>query len=133
MNTSFLEDALDFCSQKERYHVAGALYCHLHNTAQELAGNTADNDVQWIARELYRDFKSRRPGIEDIAQATPEERSQWEDIARVCLRIMPHLQQRIASRLIELSKVMADIECAERAAYKTLEGTTENTDNHRRD
>ena len=39
-NTSFLDDALDFCGQKERYYVADALACKLHNTGYSLKGNT---------------------------------------------------------------------------------------------
>ena len=122
MRTTFLEDALEFCGQKERYHVADALYCHLHNTGQYLDGNAAENDVEWTARNLYEDWISRRPGPDKWEHASQEHRMMFEDFARVCLKMLPRLQQRIADRLIQLSKVMQDIERAERKAYQAKGG-----------
>jgi hypothetical protein len=122
MNTSCLDDALAFCGQRERYRVADALYCHLHNTGQYLAGNTADTDVEWMARDLYEDWISRRPGPDKWEHAAPEHRSMFDELARVCIEAMPRLQRRIAGRLIEMSKVIQDIERAEQAAYKAKGG-----------
>lgn len=119
---TFIEDALDFASREQRYMVADALFCSLTNTGQQLDGNTAENDSEWLAREIWRDYASRRPLPEDIDKATAEQRSEWNAIARTCIKIMPRLQQRIASRLIALSKVLADIELVERRAYKAAGG-----------
>ena len=120
--TTFLEDALDFCGQSERYKVADALYCCLHNTGQALAGNTAENDAEWMARNLYEEWIRHRPGPDRWDQASDDHRELFDNVARCCLKIMPRLQARIADRLIEMSKVIQDIERAERAAYKARGG-----------
>ena len=119
---TFLEDALDFVGQKERYMVADALYCHLHNTGQSLAGNTAENDAEWMARTLYEEWISHRPGPARWDKASDDHRELFSNLARCCLKMMPQLQMRIADRLIELSKVLQDIERAERAAHKKKGG-----------
>ncbi|MFO0892419.1 MAG: hypothetical protein U0790_25170 [Isosphaeraceae bacterium] len=121
-HTTFLEDALDFCGTSERYKVSDALYCHLHNTGQYLAGNTQENDAEWLARSLYEEWIRHRPGPDRWDLASPEHRELFDNVARCCLKILPRLQSRIADRLIELSKVLQDIERAERAAYKAKSG-----------
>lgn len=123
IDSSFLDDALDFCGQKERYYVADALYCHLHNTGQALEGNTDENDVEWMARNLYEEWASQNYSVcTQWNLASDEAKVKFRDFARVCLKMMPRLQQRIASRLILMSKVLQDIERAERAAYKAKGG-----------
>lgn len=119
---TFLEDALDFCGQNERYGVADALYCRLHNTGYHLAGNTAENDLEWLASKLYEEWISHRPGPARWEQSSPEHRELFHGVARCCLKILPDFQLRVASRLIEFSKVVRDIELGERAAYKAKGG-----------
>lgn len=119
---TFLDDALDFCGQSERHKVADAIYCCLHNTGQTLAGNTQEDDVEWFARNLYEEWISHRPGPPRWDAASPEHREMFHGVARTCIKVMPRLQERIASRLIDLSRVLRAIERAERAACKASEG-----------
>lgn len=117
-NKTFIEEALRYASQEARYFTADALFCHLHNTGQALDGNTEANDVVWMARNLWEHQSLTIRRVPHFENLPDEERVKWEEIAALCLKVMPRLQQRIANRLILLSKVMEEIERAERRAYQ---------------
>ena len=114
LDTSFLNGALDFASQEARHWVADALACHLHNTGYALEGNTETSDVAWFARQLW-DADMRRPLCQWDA-ASEEQRHEYHHRARTVIRVLPDYQLRVAHRLIELSKVVRDIERAGRAS-----------------
>ena len=114
LDTSFLDDALKYASQETRYHVADSLACHLHNDGHALNGNLEANDVEWLARNLYE-----RPDAVSLWENAPlDTRGEWRQIARRVIAVLPAFQIRIAHRLITLSKVVRDIERAERAQHK---------------
>lgn len=112
-NSSFLEDALHYASRETRNYVADSLACHLHNEGYALEGNTEANDVEWFARRLWE------TDVEPIRQRwdtlTEDGREQWRRIARAVIAALPDYQLRVAHRLIALSKVVREIERAERA------------------
>ena len=112
LDTSFLDDALRYASRETRNHVADALACHLHNDGYQLEGNTEANDVEWFARTLY--CRKDIPAAWD--RASDEVKAAHREIARGVIAVLPDFQLRIAHRLIALSKVVRDIERAERAA-----------------
>jgi hypothetical protein len=110
---SFLDGALDFASLETREWVADALACHLHNTGYALAGNTEASDVEWFAHRIWQAETGGGPSAWD---ATPEDSKQrWRHTARIVIKVLPEYQLRVAHRLIELSKVVRDIERAIRA------------------
>lgn len=113
MDTSLLEDALGFVTHKARHDVLDSLACYLHNTGYALQGNTEANDVEWFARRLW-DHNNRGNGRWDLA----DDADTWRAIARVVVAALPDYQMRVAHRLIELSKVVRDIERAERSAQR---------------
>lgn len=117
-NKTFIEDAMSYASQETRERVADALYCHLHNTGQTLAGNTQESDVEWFARIMWED-RDRRHG-ERWDNESETTKGLFREFAALAIKMMPRIQNRIASRLIELSKVMEDINRAEREATKKL-------------
>jgi hypothetical protein len=110
---SFLDDALNFCGQEARHFVADALACHLHNTGYQLEGNTQDTDVEWFARVIAQRVRSIEvPGQWDMLP--PGVKESYRETARAVIDCLPALQQRMANRLISLSKIMADISRIER-------------------
>jgi hypothetical protein len=123
LDVSFLDDALAYASQETRYHVADALACHLHNDGYALKGNTADSDAEWFARIILQHWQ---PGTlpSDWDRIDEGLRETCRSISRAVLAALPAYQLRIAHRLITLSKVVRDIERAERRAYQT-HGKTE--------
>lgn len=115
---SFLDGALNFASRETRGYVADALACHLHNDGYALEGNTEANDVEWFARNLYERFHVNT--VWERADDTAKER--YRGIGRDVIALLPDLQLRIAHRLITLSKVVRDIERAERSQRKKAKG-----------
>lgn len=112
IDASFLDEALAFASLETRHWVADALACHLHNTGYNLSGNTEANDIEWFARAIWQAESDTVPS--GWERATAEVREHYHQIARVVLRVLPRFQERVAHRLIELSKVVRDIERASR-------------------
>jgi hypothetical protein len=114
-DTSFLDDALAFASIEQRYHVADALACHLHNDGYALQGNTEASDVDWFARNIFERDPVQRSSWERAASDVQET---FREIARVVIAALPAYQMRVAHRLITLSKVVRDIERAERKQHE---------------
>jgi hypothetical protein len=112
-DTSFLDDALGFASGQVRHHVADALACHLHNEGYALEGNTEANDIEWFARNLYENG-----GTSSWDRAPESSRGEYRAIARNVLLVLPRFQERVAHRLISLSKVVREIERALRPPRK---------------
>lgn len=117
LDTSFLDDALEYVSREARHNIADTLACHLHNAGYALEGNTEESDLEWFARRMY---EHRDPGSWE--RAPQERRGEYREIARNVLAVLPDFQLRMAHRLIALSKVVRDIERAERAERKKLTG-----------
>lgn len=116
---TFLEEAMKYASHEARHHVADALYCHLHNTGQSLAGNTQESDVEWFARIMWEQSGRKHGDRWEIELDAVKDN--YRKFSALALGNMSKVQERIADRLIELSKVLQDIERAERAARKALE------------
>lgn len=110
LDTSLLDDALGFVTGEARYNVLDSLACYLHNTGYALQGNNEASDVEWFARRLFEHDRHGNGRWESAENA-----EDWRSVARVVLAALPDYQRRVASRLIELSKVVRDIERAERA------------------
>ena len=107
---SFIEDALHYASRETRNYIVDSLACHLHNEGYALEGNTEANDVEWFARNLY-DRRYENPRWD----ATSDEvKDRYRQTARAVVAVLPDFQLRIAHRLIALSKVVREIERAER-------------------
>lgn len=114
IDTSMLDDALAHVSREARHIVADQLACHFHNDGYTLEGNTEANDVEWFARVLY----CRRDIPVAWDRADERTKDQYREIARGVLEVLPAFQTRVAHRLITLSKVVRDIERAERSNRK---------------
>lgn len=113
---SFLDDALNYASRETRSYIADSLACYLHNDGYALKGNTEANDVEWFARILYeRPYENRR-----WDRAGAETQEQYRQTARTVIAVLPEFQVRVAHRLITLSKVVRDIERAEREQREAL-------------
>lgn len=110
---SFIESALDYASHEARHWMADALACHLHNDGYALEGNTEANDVDWFARNLADHARSVGWDRLEIG-----EQEYYRATAKVVLAVLPDYQLRVAHRLITLSKVVRDIERAERNQRK---------------
>lgn len=109
--------ALDFVSQEARYYVADAVACQIFNLAGDLEGNTEAKDVEWFAQELYLELHPN--GVRwHWEQLGPDDRARWEDEARACLRVLPRLMDRIASRCYAHAAVLRTLANAERGAYR---------------
>ncbi|HEY7236550.1 MAG TPA: hypothetical protein VH539_20485 [Gemmatimonadaceae bacterium] len=111
LDTSFLDDALDFVSREAQHAVVDSLACHLHNDGYQLQGNTEANDVEWFARNIHQ----RRPGgglPGDWDHISEAERESYRAVSRAVIDALPAFQLRVAHRLITLSKVTRDIERA---------------------
>jgi hypothetical protein len=111
LDASLLDTALNYASRETRNHVADALACHLHNDGHVLEGNTEANDVEWFARNLYERL---RDGALRWENTQPNVQDTYREHARTVLAVLPDFQLRVARRLITLSKVVRDIERAER-------------------
>jgi hypothetical protein len=113
---SFLDGALDFASLEARHWVADAMACYLHNTGYDLDGNTEASDVTWFARVIWQgEHRMASPAIWD--NAAEDFREGYRRTARAVIRALPEYQLRVAHRLIELSKVVRDIERHARHAW----------------
>lgn len=107
---SFIETALNYASQETRSYVADSLACYLHNDGYALEGNAEANDVEWFARNLFE----RRRHDNAWDRLAKDAKEPYREMARVVIGVLPDFQLRIAHRLITLSKVVRDIERAER-------------------
>lgn len=118
LDSSFLDDALRYASQEAQQWVADALGCHLHNTGYALEGNTETSDMAWFARNLWQ----AETELPNRWESVPEEtRERYCRTARTVIRVLPDYQLRVAHRLIELSKVVRDIERAMRKEVRARE------------
>lgn len=117
LDKSFLDDALHYASQETRSYVADSLACHLHNEGYQLEGNTEANDVEWFARNIYERENDARTPWDRMTDAA---REKYRVVAHAVIAVLPAYQLRIAHRLITLSKVVRDIERAEREQRKKL-------------
>lgn len=125
LGTSFLDDAMQYASLETRQRVADALACHLHNDGYALEGNSEANDVEWFARNLYERFHNHARAWDRDGD---DVKVRYREIARDVLALLPGFQLRIAHRLITLSKVVRDIERAERAQRKSRAARSESRD-----
>lgn len=106
IDPSFLDDALSFASGQVRHHVADALACHLHNDGYALEGNTEGNDVEWFARTIW-EAETGRTGWDVVSD---DVKTRYRRVARAVIAALPRFQERVARRLITLSKVVREIE-----------------------
>lgn len=100
-----LEDALNFVSREARNLVIDAVYCELHNKGYELQGNTAESDLDWFAREIWRSHHDGTPPSQwEILK--DDEKQRWLELADTSLRVLPRLMERMSHRYIAHSKAL---------------------------
>lgn len=105
--------ALHFVSTEAENRVLDALSCYLHNEGHSLAGNTAESDELWLARIILKDRVQRHADNWD--QATSVEREEALHLARLAIRNLPALCDRIAHRYVNASKALRSMEEITRA------------------
>lgn len=93
-----LGNMLGIFSDYHREAALDALACYLHNEGHALQGNKAESDEQWLAKIILRDRVQRH--ADNWEQATPVEREEALHLARLAIRNLPHLCERIATRYI---------------------------------
>ena len=103
----FLSDQLGFLTTEARFFVVDALYCQIFNKAGEIEGNTAENDTEWFARQIWQWTGHDRRWSE------PEER-RYMEIARVAIERLPYLLGRISARLRTTAEALQTMRWAER-------------------
>jgi len=104
-NEAMLEDALKFISQEARQMVIDAVYCELHNKGYELEGNTAESDLNWFARELWKTRHDDAP-ISQWEALAADEKLRWLQLADSSLAVLPRLMERVSHRYIAYSKAL---------------------------
>jgi hypothetical protein len=93
------ETITDYMTREARWFALDAMACTFHNHGYYLNGNNEQNDARWLAGSLSQalDFGRR---LEDA----PEERQkELLKMARVAIKLLPGLCDRIASRYIRLA------------------------------
>lgn len=115
-----LERELDFVSREARTMVLDSLYCTLHNHANDLAGNTAETDLEWFAAKLW-EWRTHKPGFHWEQVLTDEEREEWRETARVALEVLPLLMSKIESRCRAYAQAIQTLLAAERKAEKVAQ------------
>lgn len=105
--------ALGHASIVERNLILDSLACYLHNEGHALSGNKAESDELWLARIILKDRVQRHADNWD--QATSIEREEALHLARISIRNIPALCERIASRYINASKALRSMEEISRA------------------
>lgn len=108
-----LKRAISFVSTEAENRVLDALSCYLHNEGYSLQGNTAESDELWLARIILKDRVQRH--ADNWEQATSIEREEALHLARIAIRNLPALCDRIAHRYINASKAMRSLEEISRA------------------
>jgi hypothetical protein len=101
LDTSFLDDAMQYASREARHTVADALACHLHNDGYALEGNLEANDVEWFARLLWNeDAKPIRERWDTLGDSDRERyrRRRRRCLARHRARARPLARHRHQSR-----------------------------------
>jgi hypothetical protein len=114
-----LEKALAFVSTEARHQVIDAVACELHNVGYQLEGNTEAFDAEWLARMLWSEETGAMVADWDLDQVgMAETRIRYITLARSALKVLPAYQERVAHRLVALSKVMRDLERGLRVAKR---------------
>lgn len=108
-----LKRAIGFVSTEAQNWILDALSCYLHNEGYNLEGNTAESDELWLARIILKDRVQRH--ADNWEQATSIEREEALHLARIAIRNLPALCDRIAHRYINASKAMRSLEEISRA------------------
>lgn len=114
-----LKRAIGFVSTEAENRVLDALSCYLHNEGHALDGNRAESDELWLARIILKDRVQRH--ADNWEQATSIERVEALQLARIAIRNLPALCDRIAHRYINASKALRSMEEISRAKLKSLE------------
>jgi hypothetical protein len=108
-----LKRAIGFVSTEAQNWVLDGLACYLHNEGYNLEGNTAESDELWLAQIILKDRVCRH--ADNWEQATPIEREEALHLARIAIRNLPALCDRIAHRYINASKALRSMEEITRA------------------
>jgi hypothetical protein len=115
-----LKRALDYVSTEAETRGLDSLSCYLHNEGHSLAGNTAESDELWLARIILKERVQRH--ADNWEQATPVEREEALHLARLAIRNLPALCERIAHRYINASKALRSMEEIRRAKLDRQRG-----------
>jgi hypothetical protein len=108
-----LRNAIGFVSAEAQNWVLDGLSCYLHNEGHSLAHNKTESDELWLARIILKDRVQRHADNWD--QATPIEREEALNLAKIAIARLPELCDRISSRYINASKAMRSMEEVARA------------------
>lgn len=105
--------ALGHAAIVERNLLLDSLACYLHNEGHSLSDNRAESDELWLARIILKDRVQRHADNWD--QATAIEREESLHLARIAIKNIPALCERIAARYINASKALRSMEEVSRA------------------
>ncbi len=100
-----LQKALDFVSLESKQWVSDALACRLHNEGYQIKGNTEASDAQWLARTIWATLNPHEHH-NSLERRSSEVQEEYLKIATACIKSIPQLAERIASRYIALSAAM---------------------------
>jgi hypothetical protein len=117
-----LRRAIRFCSNEAENWVLDGLACYLHNEGYALSGNKEESDEMWLARIILKDRVQRH--ADNWEQATAIEREEALHLARIAIRNLPALCDRISHRYVNASKAIRSMEEISRAKMKRAKGRT---------
>lgn len=108
---------LDEVGKEARHLILDSLYCDIFNLSNDLTGNLAENDIHWLAREIWfrSDWAHDRGRYDDLPES---EREHWEEITRASITAMGMFMGRVADRCQAHAKVLHELLRADRAEQK---------------
>lgn len=89
---------LELWSADKRAEFLESMSCYLHNEGHSLQRNSAEFDVEWLARAMYANRTGG--GLNDIERAGDDARQEYKAMAEAALACFPHLCERIGSRYV---------------------------------
>ncbi len=107
-NDRTLESALDYLSREARTQALDAIYCQLHNRANDLAGNTEQNDLDWFASRLWAETDFNRSWGR-WSEVDTETRERYLNLAHASLVALVALMGRIESRTRTYAATLHDL------------------------
>ena len=103
-NQAFLKFIKSDLKKESHERVLDTLYCDLHNTANDLLGNTASTDFEWFTHALYKRVTERK-----WDQAEENVRDHYTHVAKCALLCLEHLQGRVGRRAETLAGMLHEL------------------------
>ncbi len=110
MGQDHFEEMTKYLSHEARWFALDSMACVFHNEGHSLKGNTAENDVRWLANSICH--KLRGHGLDQLAEG--ETKTELMKISEVAISCLPGFAERIAHRYINLSKAIRTMETISR-------------------